>query len=166
MIVYGYKNKEVEGGTGIFTCPHCNEQRVFKHVKVVRYFTLFFIQLFPLGKVSEYIQCQICHRNYPMNMIATHGVANSEGKTYQPIPAEKSTSCLPSALTMGGALTSGLGCLAGVVLILFQIDNPNNWEGFFGLVALCPAPLTTFGLISLLIGLHVKRKEEIDLLHK
>lgn len=153
MIIYGYRNKDVENGTGIFICPNCNEQRVFKHIRVVRYFTLFFIQLFPLGKVSEYIQCQTCQRNYPTTVVSA--------KAIKPLIAneqKKASRALSKVLILFGTLGLFLGCITALILVAFQIDNPDNWAGFWGLVALCPTPLSAFGLISLFTGLQQKVK--------
>lgn len=44
MIIYGYRNRNVVVGTGQFHCPKCDAHRVYNHVNVVRYFTLFFIR--------------------------------------------------------------------------------------------------------------------------
>lgn len=158
MIIYGYRNKDVEGGTGIFVCPNCGEQRVFKHIRVVRYFTLFFIQLFPLGKVSEYIQCQICRKNYPTTVVSAEII-----KSLTANEQKKPSGAFSKVLIFFGTLGLLLGCIATFVLVAFQIDNPDNWAGFWGLVALCPAPLIGGGLISLVIGWNIRRKkEEID----
>ncbi|MFZ5855401.1 MAG: zinc-ribbon domain-containing protein [Chloroflexota bacterium] len=62
MIVYVHRNKEIEQNTGIFQCPSCGEQRAFKRMKIVRYYTLFFIPLFPLGTMGEFVECQGCRR--------------------------------------------------------------------------------------------------------
>jgi hypothetical protein len=49
MIIYGYRNREIETGARDFYCPKCETQRPYKFKKIERYFTLFFIPLFPLG---------------------------------------------------------------------------------------------------------------------
>jgi len=73
MIIYGHRNKEIEQTTGMFQCPSCREQRAFKRVKVVRYFTLFFISLFPLGTMGEFIECQVCRRKYQTDILSVGG---------------------------------------------------------------------------------------------
>lgn len=163
MIVYGYRNKEVEKGTGIFACPHCREQRVFKHKKIIRYFTLFFIKLFPLGTVNEFIECQVCKNYYPPSVLTNQLAENSDkavNTTYQASLQEKSGLRFYWFLIALGTIAFLLGCATSLLLILFQIDNPNNWEGFLGLMVLCPIPATLIGVVILTIGLRMKIKEE------
>ena len=47
-------------GEGHFQCPACRRQRDCKLVRVVRYFTLYFIPLCETGNLGEFIQCQGC----------------------------------------------------------------------------------------------------------
>jgi DNA-directed RNA polymerase subunit RPC12/RpoP len=155
MIIYGYRNKNIEGRTGTFACPNCGEQRVFKHIRIVRYFTLFFIQLFPLGKVSEYIQCQTCRKSYPITVISAEII-----KSLTASEQKKSSGALSKVLIFLGTIGLLLGCMAIFILVAFQIDNPDNWLGFFALVALCPAPLTLVGLVMFFAGLRLRRNGE------
>ena len=70
MIIYGYRNRVIEQGTGNFYCPNCQAQRQYKRKKIVRYFTLFFIPIFPLGTLSEYIECGVCGRTYKPEILS------------------------------------------------------------------------------------------------
>ncbi len=60
MIIWGSKGKTKTIGTGTFYCPNCRSTRQFKHEKVGKYFTLYFIPLFQTEKLGEYIECQVC----------------------------------------------------------------------------------------------------------
>lgn len=167
MIIYGHRNKEIEQNTGIFQCPYCGEQRACKRIKVVRYFTLFFIPLFPLGTLSEFIECQVCRRKYQPDTLSAIG-SLQEGTTGQPgyFPssdaeaAPKNTSCLTNGLMVGGILTILLACGIAFLFTLAQMDQPENWQGFFWVMALCPLPLIVTGLIMSLIGFGMRRKRE------
>src|SRR5262245_11435130 len=110
MLIYGYRNRTIEQGTGIFQCPNCRDQRAYTRKKVVRYFTLFFIPLFPLGTLSEYIECQLCRRTYQPGIFASagnllmdaagqaaHAADRSNALASSEIPA-KNNSCLPIGL--------------------------------------------------------------------
>ncbi|MBL7943449.1 MAG: hypothetical protein JNM00_11810 [Flavobacteriales bacterium] len=43
-----------------------------------------------------------------------------------------------------------------------QIDNPTNWEGFWGLLAICPAPLSLLGIVLFGLGIRSRSKLEND----
>lgn len=45
---------------GHFMCPQCTSENYYKHKKVTRFFTLYFIPLIPLGRLGEYVECQTC----------------------------------------------------------------------------------------------------------
>ena len=45
---------------GQFLCPQCANNQNYKHKKVTRFFTLYFIPLIPLGKAGEFVECQTC----------------------------------------------------------------------------------------------------------
>ena len=46
--------------SGDFLCPQCATNRNYKHKKVTRFFTLYFIPLIPLGQIGDYVGCQTC----------------------------------------------------------------------------------------------------------
>jgi len=49
---------------GEFHCPQCAVKKPFKHKKVVRFFTLYFIPLIPLGRIGEFVECQTCRGTF------------------------------------------------------------------------------------------------------
>jgi hypothetical protein len=131
---------------------------------------LFFIPLFPLGTLSEYIECQLCRHSYQPGVLAPGGNlqtdANSPAVQYpgqsnalpnSEIPV-KSSSGLPTGLTLGGVLALIFGFGITVLTILTQMDHPDNWAGFFGLLVLCPLPLTVAGLGMLFFGIRMRRQ--------
>ena len=167
MIIYGYRNKEVEQGTGMFHCPRCGGDRAYKRKKIIRYFTLFFVRLFPLGTVSEFLECQMCMTTYPHGVLSAGGdfepgspAVMKSPSAIQPNPNKQPGSCLPMALLSGGAISLFAGCGVSILMVLVQIDSPNNWQGFFGLMVLCPIPLIVAGLIMFLSGLGIRRNTD------
>lgn len=64
MIIWGHRSQETVLSSGTFHCPKCDETRYYKHVRIDRYFTLFFIPLFPIRTLGEFIECQFCYRTY------------------------------------------------------------------------------------------------------
>ncbi|HLV34432.1 MAG TPA: zinc-ribbon domain-containing protein [Spirillospora sp.] len=64
FIVFGTKVKTEIVGEGEFFCPSCQTQRKYVRKRGKNYFSLYFIPLFPLGDVGEFIECQHCGRSY------------------------------------------------------------------------------------------------------
>ncbi len=69
LILVGSRGREVEVGSGTFHCPVCDVQRPYKHRRVGRYFTLYFIPLFQIQKLAEYVECQACHHVFPLEVL-------------------------------------------------------------------------------------------------
>ena len=177
MIIYGYKNREVEQSSGSFHCSTCGVRRLYKHKKVVRYFTLFFIPLFPLGKLSEYVECQVCRRTYQYQpellspnstdglLQASEAVLNVEPGPVSAITEQArptSRSWLMPFLIIGGGVGFLLGCVVAIGAILVQYSSPDNMEGFIAFMVICPAPAIVVGIIMLTIGLFQARRGQIE----
>ena len=64
MIIWGWKVRELDQGTGEFFCPECQSQCDFKQVRVATYFTLYFIPLAETQHHGDYIQCLSCQQQY------------------------------------------------------------------------------------------------------
>jgi hypothetical protein len=60
MIIWGSKAKVQNVGGGSFFCPSCKGQTNYARQRVSRYFTLYFIPLFPTKTLGEYIRCGTC----------------------------------------------------------------------------------------------------------
>ena len=43
--------------------------RPYTHRRIGRYFTLYFIPVFQIEKLAEYIECQVCHHVYPPEVL-------------------------------------------------------------------------------------------------
>ena len=61
FIVWGSRGRNKTIGEGEYYCPECGDYRQYRKIAVTRWFTLYWIPLFPMGKpVGEYIECQSC----------------------------------------------------------------------------------------------------------
>ena len=60
MIIWGSKGRTKVIGKGQFMCPRCQVLRSYKHKKIGKYFTLYFIPLFQTKNIAEYIECDFC----------------------------------------------------------------------------------------------------------
>jgi hypothetical protein len=69
MIIWGSKGKETILETGDFHCPQCGTGRKYQRVKLQRYFTLYFIPLFPTKDLAEYVKCAFCQRAYDFDVL-------------------------------------------------------------------------------------------------
>lgn len=64
MIIWGWKSREKRIGTGSFYCLSCGAENDYTHYRVSQYFTLYFIPLFPMSTLGEYVQCSRCTRQF------------------------------------------------------------------------------------------------------
>lgn len=72
MIIFGTRGVTSTMKKGNFICPQCEQERPYKHKKVTRFFTLYFIPLIPLGKVGEYVECQSCKGTFIPKVLDYH----------------------------------------------------------------------------------------------
>jgi hypothetical protein len=68
MIIWGSTGKEKVIGTSDFFCPRCRTDVSGAHVRVSRYFTLYFIPLFPTSTLGEYLRCDECEGEFNMSV--------------------------------------------------------------------------------------------------
>ncbi len=61
MLIFGFGRRTVKelGTTDKKLCPHCNNFRAWKYMKVTTWFTLFFIPIIPY-KTMYIEECPIC----------------------------------------------------------------------------------------------------------
>jgi len=60
MIIFGTRGIKSTIKEGQFLCPQCATQKPYKHKKVTKFFTLYFIPLIPLGQAGEFVECLTC----------------------------------------------------------------------------------------------------------
>jgi uncharacterized tellurite resistance protein B-like protein len=69
MIIWGSKGRTATIASGEFHCPDCSDYKLYKHQKVKRWFTLYFIPVFPMEDLGEYIECGDCKSTYKNNVL-------------------------------------------------------------------------------------------------
>ena len=69
MIIFGTRGITSTAETGDFFCPSCQGQASYRHRRVRRFFTLYFIPVIPLGMHGEYIECDQCKGTYQMEVL-------------------------------------------------------------------------------------------------
>ena len=60
MIIFGTRGVTSTARSGVFHCPQCAGESGYRHRRVRRFFTLYFIPLIPLDKLGEYVECDTC----------------------------------------------------------------------------------------------------------
>lgn len=70
MIIWGSKARKTKGKTGDFFCPACKQDRQYTTIKWDKYFTLYFIPLFPTQNLATVIQCQSCAGEFKPMVLA------------------------------------------------------------------------------------------------
>lgn len=157
MLIYGHRPHESVIAIGEFYCPNCQTPRNFKHKRVDRYLTLFFISTIRLGRLDDYVECQTCSQTFEPNVLDLPLDEATPHARITPIPPNYTRQ--GCALAVLGALAFGVGAVIGLFTIIFQLTDEagpgNNVEGFIGVLAICPTPLVCLGLIALVGGLVV-----------
>lgn len=69
LLIWGFKGRYKTITTGTFYCPHEGGDRPYRHQKVDRWFTFFFIPIFPTKTLGEFIECTSCGSNYDMAVL-------------------------------------------------------------------------------------------------
>lgn len=142
MIITGWKTRAKVLADGMFVCPVCKQAECFLQVAQTRWFTFFFMPLFPLRQLGEYVECQRCHSCFEPSVVSAatsdaavlaavveqHGIAdpaifrdpNLPPATFvptlaAPIPAAQApTSRLALASLILGLLSPILLCICGL----------------------------------------------------
>ncbi len=64
FFIFGTRNREKRIAGGEFFCPACLSHSSYHHLRVARYFTLYFIPIFPFQTLGEFVRCLNCHKNF------------------------------------------------------------------------------------------------------
>jgi zinc-ribbon family len=69
IIIWGSRglNSTVESGT--FHCPACERQREYDLKESRRWFTLYFIPIFPISGTQRYVECQRCGQAFKESVL-------------------------------------------------------------------------------------------------
>lgn len=64
MIIWGSKGITRTTGDGTFNCPVCTSPQHFEQKRIRKFFTLYFIPLFPTSTLGEYVECRRCQGTF------------------------------------------------------------------------------------------------------
>lgn len=69
MIIFGTRGVTYNAATGDFYCPACQGDGGYKHKRVRRFFTLYFIPVIPMNLHGEYVECERCKNAYHLDVL-------------------------------------------------------------------------------------------------
>lgn len=69
MIIWGSRGRTFTKNRGSFFCPACSGEQSYKHKLVDKWFTLYFLPLFPTEKLGEYVECNACKSTFNLEVI-------------------------------------------------------------------------------------------------
>ena len=64
MIIFGTGPVRSTIQSGNFNCPQCERSVPYRHRKVTKFFSLFFIPIFPIASPMEYVECGSCNSTF------------------------------------------------------------------------------------------------------
>lgn len=79
LIIFGTTGITYGSEGGNFYCPDCDGEKAYRHRKVRRFFTLYFIPLIPLDLLGEYVECQTCTSTYKPSVLEFDPKGSEEG---------------------------------------------------------------------------------------
>ena len=69
MIIWGSRGITSTIAEGKFHCPGCAAEQGYLKKRIRRFFTLYFIPLFPLETLGEHVECQACKVAYKESVL-------------------------------------------------------------------------------------------------
>jgi tellurite resistance protein len=64
IFIWGSKGRTKTIGDGQFHCPDCQDHRTYAKKEVKRWFTLYFIPVFPMNTLGDFVECGACKSTY------------------------------------------------------------------------------------------------------
>src|ERR1700690_2211805 len=72
LLIFGTRARAKAVSTGEFFCSHCGADRSYVLQEFRRWFTLFFVPLFPIGKViGRNVKCSTCGTTFTVDVLNT-----------------------------------------------------------------------------------------------
>lgn len=78
MIIFGTRGVTYNHAEGRFYCPRCSSEQGYRHKRVRRFFTLYFIPIIPLDLLGEYAECGTCKSTWDLKVLAYNPAAEKK----------------------------------------------------------------------------------------
>ena len=69
LLIFSIKARARVVARGEFNCPECNQRERFIHRQVREYAYYYFIRLWRIRDVGEYVQCRYCKTHFPPDIV-------------------------------------------------------------------------------------------------
>ena len=69
FIIFGNRVRHTTLSTGEFYCPQCKTRRNYELRRARNYFALYFIPIFPLKTIGDYVRCATCGTNFQSDVL-------------------------------------------------------------------------------------------------
>lgn len=87
MIIWGFRSRGKDLGQRPVTCPNCHRTAMTAFAERRRWFTLFFIPIFPVGGKQSIALCGLCGYRYAVEPAAVERLfGNPAGQVPAPPP--------------------------------------------------------------------------------
>ncbi len=87
MIIWGFRSRSKPLGQRMVACPNCHRDAMTAAVQSRRWFTLFFIPIFPVQATKTIAVCGLCGYKYlvdPQQAAQLYGTAKAPAPQVQP----------------------------------------------------------------------------------
>jgi hypothetical protein len=108
ILIVGTRGREIESGSGTFHCPRCAVERTYIRRRVATYFTLFFIPLFKVRDLGEYVECTTCHQRFELAVLDYHPRKVSELHHLTSTAARDLEAGMPMQMVVRKLMNAGL----------------------------------------------------------
>ena len=97
MIIFGTTGIKTTIKEGQFHCPQCHSQKNYRHRKINKFFTLYFIPIIPLGSAGEFVECRSCKGTFvPRVLEYSQAMERQARQQRQARPAARQEQAMPS----------------------------------------------------------------------
>jgi hypothetical protein len=69
VVIKGRKTRIADVSSGTFYCPNCNASRAYILKRAAEYATVYFIPIFQLRNLGEFVECQACHQQWKAEIL-------------------------------------------------------------------------------------------------
>jgi hypothetical protein len=77
VIIFGTRNRIGTVERGTFACPRCGPGQSYERKHAKRWFTLYFIPIFPVGDLGQFIECGLCRGTFKIEVLSLRAPASS-----------------------------------------------------------------------------------------
>lgn len=117
IIVWGWRAVTYVLGTGEFFCPRCGGDAPYRHLRLRRWFTFFFIPVIPLEELGTHIECTRCRTAFTEAVLAAptlEVLAHHQGLANRAAVAHLASLVRPMGATVEDVALRALASAPGV----------------------------------------------------